>query len=130
MAIDPQTVASAFYASLQQAWNGADGAAFGAAFTTDASFVDIRGVAHDGAAAIAGGHQAIFDSIYKGSVVRYDLVSAQAVSDDVIVARGHGTLDAPGGPMAGVHDAVNTIVLVRSNGDWQGAAFHNTLVTA
>ena len=32
--------------------------------------------------------------------------------------------------MAGVHDAVNTIVLVRSNGDWRGAAFHNTLVTA
>ena len=130
MTSDPQAVAGAFYATLQQAWNEADGAAFGAAFDPDASFVDIRGVAHDGAAAIAGGHQAIFNSIYKGSVVRYDLVSAQAVSDDVIVARGHGTLDAPGGPMAGVHHAVNTIVLVRSNGDWRGAAFHNTLVTA
>ena len=56
--------------------------------------------------------------------------SAHAVSDDVIVARGRATLDAPSGPLAGTHHAVNTIVLVRTDDDWRGAAFHNTLITA
>jgi uncharacterized protein (TIGR02246 family) len=126
---DPKTIASAFYATLQQAWNDADGAAFGAAFDADASFVDIRGVAHDGASGIGADHQRIFDTIYKGSDVRYTLETAHALSDDVIVARGRATLDAPSGPLAGIHHAVNTIVFVRTADDWRGAAFHNTLIT-
>ena len=127
---NPDTIASAFYSMLERAWNEADGAAFGAAFGADATFVDIRGVTHDGAAVIEAGHQAIFDSIYKDSTVHYILETARALNDDIILARGRATLDVPTGPMAGVHEAVNTIVLVRSDDDWRGAAFHNTLVTA
>ena len=130
MTTDPTAVASAFYAALQEAWNNADGAAFGAAFTASASFVDIRGVAHDGADGIASDHQDIFDTVYKGSTVRYEAETARPLSDDIIVARGRATLDAPSGPLAGIHHAVNTIVLVRTDGDWRAAAFHNTLVTA
>ena len=95
-----------------------------------ASFVDIRGVAHDGADGIASDHQDIFDTFYKGSTVRYEAETARPLSDDIILARGRATLEAPSGPLAGTHDAVNTIVLVRTAGDWRAAAFHNTLVTA
>jgi uncharacterized protein (TIGR02246 family) len=131
MTTDVDKVASAFYAAIQKAWNDADGAAFGAAFGDGTTFVDIRGVTHDGGPGLlAAEHQGIFDSIYKGSTIRYDLEMARSLSDDIILARGRATLDAPVGPLAGVHEAVNTIVLVRGGHEWRAVAFHNTLVTA
>jgi uncharacterized protein (TIGR02246 family) len=131
MTTDPIPVARAFYASLERAWNDADGAAFGAAFANRAAFVDIRGVTHDGGPAeIGADHQGIFDSIYKGSVIRIDLETARLLSDDVVLARGRATLDAPTGPLAGVHQAVSTVVLLRTNGDWRAASYHNSLVAA
>jgi hypothetical protein len=34
----------------------------------------------------------------------------------------------PAGPLAGVIHAVNTTVLVRSDGEWLATSFHNTVV--
>lgn len=131
MTTDPTTIATAFYAAIQTAWNDADGLAFGAAFGDDTEFIDIRGVKHHGGPAeIGSSHQGIFDSIYKGSVIRYDLERARVVGPDVVVAHGRATLDAPGGPLAGVHNAVSTVVLTPDTGVWRAIVFHNTLVTA
>ena len=105
MSTDPQTVASDFYAQIEKAWNAADGAAFAEPFAADASFVDIRGEAHDGALAIAGGHQAIFDSIYRGSTVKIELDIAREVAPGVVLAVATSTLDAPSGPLRGRHNA-------------------------
>lgn len=130
MTIDPRAVAEEFYAGIQEAWNAADGAAFGAAFAADASFVNIRGEAHDGAAAIAAGHQAIFASVYRGSAVNYVVDVAMALGEAVVVARGRAVLDVPAGPLAGTHRAVSSVVLRLADGAWAAVAFHNTLVTA
>jgi uncharacterized protein (TIGR02246 family) len=131
MQTDPTAIATAFYAAIQKAWNEADGPAFGAEFGDDTEFVDIRGVKHHGGPAeIGSSHQGIFDSIYKGSVIRYDLERARAVGADVVVAHGRATLDAPGGPLAGIHNAVSTVVLTPTGGVWRAIVFHNTLVTA
>jgi uncharacterized protein (TIGR02246 family) len=129
MAADVTAVARDFYATLEKAWNDADGAVFGSAFAAGASFVDIRGVAHDGSAEIGTGHQGIFDTIYKSSVVHIEMETARALTDDVILARGRSTLEVPSGPMAGTIRALNSIVLVRTDGAWQAASFHNTVVT-
>ena len=93
-------------------------------------FVDVRGDTHDGAAAIGAGHQGIFDSIYRGSTVEYTVQTAQALNDELVLTRGHSTLDVPAGPMAGTHRAVNTTVLRRTGDTWAAVAFHNTLVRA
>jgi uncharacterized protein (TIGR02246 family) len=131
MTTDATGVASTWYAAIEKAWNAAEGAAFAAQFVDDLLFVDIRGVRHDGSREhLAAGHQAIFDSIYKGSVIAYELETARVLTDGVILARGQATLDTPAGPMAGIHLARNTVVLVRDGEDWRGVAFHNTLVTA
>jgi len=58
---------------LEQAWNAADGAAFGALFAEESDFVNVRGEHHRGSAQIGRGHQGIFDTIYAGSTVRYRL---------------------------------------------------------
>ena len=115
---------------LAAAWNAADGAAFGAPFAPDADFVAIRGDLHHGRDAIAGGHQAIFGTIYQGSTVAYTLLRARALAETVILAHPRGELTAPTGPLAGEHASTATLVLVRSDRDagWRVAAFHNTLV--
>ena len=121
-------VATELIGRLQRAWNGADGKAFGEPFAPDADFVDVRGEHHRGREAIAAGHQAIFGSIYEGSTVAYELSGARELSDGVILAHSTGALRVPFGPLAGEHDAVQTLVLVRGGDGWKIAAFHNTLV--
>lgn len=131
MSTDPTVVAVAFYAAIEKAWNDADGAAFGAAFGAETDFIDIRGVHHRGGPLEIGeSHQGIFDSIYKGSVIRYEVDDARQIADHVVLAHCRATLDSPGGPLAGVHHAVSTVVLVPEAGEWRAVAFHNTLVTA
>lgn len=128
MAAGAENVANELIGRLEQAWNEGDGRAFGEPFTADADFVDIRGEYHRGQEAIAAGHQAIFDSIYKGSTTSYTLIQARELSDDVILAHSTGVLSVPSGPLAGEHSAVQSLVLVRGGAGWKIAGFHNTLV--
>ncbi len=124
----PAAVATARLQQLEQAWNRADGPAFGDAFAEDADFVDIRGDHHQGRAAIGHGHQAVFDSIYAGSTVRYELDAARVVAPGVIVAVASATLDAPSGPLQGIHRSRSTLTIVEQRDRWAVTAFHNTLV--
>ena len=124
------TAARSFVAALEEAWNAADGAAFGAGFTDDAVFVAVRGSRHRGRPAIAAGHQSIFDTIYRGSTVQYDVESVDEPGPGVAVAHVNATLDCPAGPLAGVNRARFTVVLVRDGQGWQATAFHNTLVVS
>lgn len=114
---------------LQQAWNEADGMAFAAPFTPDADFVDIRGDYHHSQAAIGQGHQHIFNTIYKDSVVRYELIQVRMLGEQVIIAHTKNSLNAPTGPLAGEHTSVSSLVMVKTERGWQIAAFHNTLQT-
>ena len=124
---DPTTIATTILQQLERAWNDADGAAFGAPFADESDFVDIRGGHHRGKAEIAHGHQAIFDSIYAGSTVRLRLNVARPVAGGIL-AVATSTLDAPGGPLQGIHDARFTMVIAEQGDDWRVASFHNTLV--
>jgi uncharacterized protein (TIGR02246 family) len=123
-----EEIARRIVAQLQTAWNAANGAVYAEPFAADADFVDIRGVHHGGRQAIAQGHQAIFDTIYQGSRVDYDLVAARPLTAEVILARVRAHLNAPTGPLAGQHSSTLTLVLLRSGEEWKIAAFHNTLV--
>ena len=128
MGTSADAIAGAVITSLEAAWNAADGTAFAAPFTEDAAFVTIRGEHYTGKAAIGAGHQGIFDTIYRGSTVSYGLLGARALSDTVLLVHARSVLRAPTGPLAGEHDAVSTLVLVRAGDRWQIAAFHNTVV--
>ncbi len=130
MAQDAVDIARPLVGELEAAWNAADGRAFGAPFTADAEFVAIRGDYHRTRETIAHGHQAIFDTIYKGSTVRYELLDARKLTDDVVVAHARSSLQAPTGPLMGHHNFMMTLVLAREGETWRIAAFHNTLVAA
>jgi uncharacterized protein (TIGR02246 family) len=122
-----ELTAAALLARLETAWNDGDGDAFGAVFDLDADFVDIRGDHHVGRPAIAAGHQAILESIYAGSTVRYVLESARLVGPATAVAVAVATLDAPVGPLQGTNRSRITLVLSGSPDGWAVSAFQNTL---
>ena len=63
-ATSPEQLAHATFARLADAWNRADGAAFGAEFSDDTDFVNINGEHHRGdREVIARGHDGIFATI-------------------------------------------------------------------
>ncbi len=120
-------IAGALARQLQDAWNAADGAAFGKPFAPDADFVTIRGELHSGPA-IAAGHQAIFDTIYRDSTVSLRVLDARSTAGDVIVAHVQADLHAPPGPLAGDSTALATMVLADEGEGHRITAYHNTLV--
>ena len=131
-ATEASTVARDVLARLENAWNAADGAAFGAVYTPDASFVTIRGEHIVGSPAIGAGHAGIFATIYAGSVNRMELVRAEELAPGTVLAVSVNTLQCPTGPLAGTHRAMSTSVLVRDadDGSWRAALTHNTLEVA
>jgi uncharacterized protein (TIGR02246 family) len=129
MTESPDEVGQRVLKELEDAWNAGDGQRFAEPFTEDAEFVNIRGEHASGRTAIAMGHQAIFDSIYKDSVNKYEAILTKQLADDVLYVLGRATLNAPTGPMAGEHRSHFSVILVRADeGDWQVALFHNTLM--
>jgi len=120
--------AAAVAARLENAWNTGDTTGFTAPFADDADFVNVLGMHARGREAIAAGHAEIFRTIYAGSTVRYRLDTARLLRPDVGLAHVHATLTVPTGPMAGAHDALYSMVLLRDGGEWRIASFHNTFV--
>ena len=126
---DPRQPAESFFAAIESAWNAADGERYGVEFAEVTDFVNIRGEHHRGDGTYIGtAHQGIFDTIYRGSSVHYEIDGARELAPGVVVAQATSTLDAPGGPLQGRHNSKMTVVLVEEGGDWKATAFHNTLV--
>jgi uncharacterized protein (TIGR02246 family) len=127
--LDPQAVAESFYAAIEAAWNAADGEAFGAQFADVTDFVNIRGeIFHGDARVVAAGHQAIFDTIYRGSTIRYQVDRVRVLTPNHILVHATAKLDAPAAPPMSADRSQMTVVLVDQDGEWKATAFHNTLV--
>jgi uncharacterized protein (TIGR02246 family) len=125
---DAVRVVTRIIANLEAGWNSADGEMFSKPFAEDADFVTIRGEQYRNREVIARGHQAIFNSIYKGSKIEFQVTDTRTVAPGVIVAHISSTLNAPSGPLAGIHKGLATIIVVQSANTWKIASFHNGLV--
>ena len=128
MNVNDEKMIPEIVARLEKAWNAADGAAFAQPFAEDADFVNIRADHFKTREVIARGHQGIFDTIYKGSVVRYQVAGVRELAPRVLLVHVNATLQVPAGPFAGTHNSLFTMVLVQNENEWRIAAFHNTLV--
>jgi uncharacterized protein (TIGR02246 family) len=113
---------------LEAAWNSGNGAAFAAYFTSDADFVNIYAMHGKGREAIGRAHDMLLHGVYAGSSNRYAIKQARMLSNDVALVHIAAHLEVPQGPLAGVMEALPSAVLVRQDGAWKVAAFHNTLV--
>src|SRR3982750_135670 len=114
MNANDEQMVSEIVSKLEKAWNAADGRGFAQPFAEDADFVNIRADHFQTRSVIAQGHQNIFDTIYKGSVVRYRLATLREISAKVLLAHVKATLKVPTGPLAGEIDALYSIVVVQN----------------
>lgn len=116
---------SALLDELVDAWDRGDGAAYGAAFTADASYITYVGTLYHGGAEIARAHQALFESFLKGTRLASRIVSIRFYGADVAVAltRGDTYKKRPRRLRK-----VQTFTLVRQgDGHWKIVAFQNTM---
>jgi uncharacterized protein (TIGR02246 family) len=121
-----EQIAREILGTLEAAWNSADAETWADQFMEDADFVTVRGDYFRGRADIAGGHHAIFSTIYRGSKNQLELLRTRTIGEAVIVAHARAHLSVPAGPMAGEHRAVMSLTLVPSDGRWRIVSFHNT----
>jgi uncharacterized protein (TIGR02246 family) len=113
---------------LQDAWNSGDGEAFAAPYADDAEFVTVQGTRVTGRRAIAAGHQGIFDTIYAGSTNSMELLHTHPVTGGVQLALTRNTLSVPAGPLAGVRQALGTVVLRENGAGWEIVSTQNTII--
>jgi uncharacterized protein (TIGR02246 family) len=108
---------------IRAAWNAGDARAFAASFTEDATYVVFLGEALIGRAEIEANYVDVFAKWQKGTRMavtglrKTPLGAAAAV---VLTAGGIGTGESI------PYDKLQTFTLVRRDGRWLCAAFHNT----
>ena len=113
---------------VEDGWNVHDLTAFAAPFADDADYVVVNGSHVTGRAAIAVGHQHIFDTIYRRSINRGTVAGIRFLREDVAVVHVHWQLaiDPDDGTRTG--HAIAAMVMTRKHDGWQIAAFQNTPV--
>ena len=56
------------------------------------------------------------------------MTASRTVAPGVVVAHVKGALNVSTGALAGEHNAIATLVLVKNQNDWRIAAFHNMVI--
>ena len=117
------------FARMYDAWRRGDAAAYAACLTDDADYVVFDGTRLRGRADNAAQHQALFDTLLRGSRLTGQTESIAMLSPDVALVHSVGAVawpweDAPS-PKA---QSRQTMVVVRQGGRWLARAFHNTRV--
>lgn len=113
---------------LEDCWNRADAKGFAGVFAEDADFIHILGGYYNGRAAVEAGHRMIFETIYKNSVNKWELIKIRPLTDDSALVFTLSRLEFNQGPNRVTMQARPTITAERRDGKWQIAAFQNTLI--
>ncbi|MEU4251973.1 SgcJ/EcaC family oxidoreductase [Amycolatopsis sp. NPDC026612] len=119
-----RTAVTAVLDSLADAWGRGDADAYGAHFTEDATYVTFVGTRYTGRDDIAGSHRVLFEKFLKGTKLAHEVLDVRFLGADVAVVSTSG--DTHKGAQPGKLSKVQTYTLVRDNGRWLVAAFHNT----
>jgi uncharacterized protein (TIGR02246 family) len=115
------------YAQLMEGWNAGSGAAFAAPFAEDGDLVAFDGTHFKGRQAIIDFQQPLFDTWLKGTRLVGEVQSVRFLNPDLAVMHAlGGTLMRGKAKPDPARDSIQTLVVVRSAGTWQLAAFQNT----
>ena len=129
-------------AKTEAAWNAGDAAGFCAAMADDVDFINVVGEHRHGREAVERAHRFIFDTLYKGSRVRFAVDGIRFVRPDVALVFIHARLNARV-QLSAVASATRqiqmsdeshesearpTMVMHEDGGNWRIVAFQNTSV--
>jgi uncharacterized protein (TIGR02246 family) len=116
------------------AWNKGDAQTYSKHFAADGTFTNVQGMFFTGHQAFLDRHEEIFKGIFRGTIMRQDVVSLRLVRPDVaIVDSLEWVSDLPAsGPPPGTHtDAKGRLrtrllqVMVKDGGEWKITVYHN-----
>ncbi len=110
---------------VRLAWNRGDGNGYAAPFLDDADYVVWNGITVKGRAAIAEGHQRIFDTMYRGTTNHLAVRSVRFLGRDVAVVHCTAHLTQADGSQQS-HGTLPLFVMTKLAGGWKVAAFQNT----
>lgn len=115
---------------LAEAWNRHDGEAYAALFTEDCDYITFDGNHLKGRQQNARHHQRAFDTVLRGTRLLFEGDPAvRFLAPDVAVMHGMGSVLMPWHRAVAPHRrSLQTYVVVRRQGVWRIAAFHNTRV--
>jgi len=115
-------------AQLESAWNRGDSVAWAGFFAEDVDFIHILGVHYTGRAGVEKGHRMIWDTIYKGSVVKYEVEKIRPAGPNVAVVYVLGEMTFFDNGVERHIKARPTMTVQRAREGWEIAVFQNTLV--
>jgi uncharacterized protein (TIGR02246 family) len=114
------------------AWNRGDAVAYSRHFADRGTFTNIRGQFFTGHAAFVKQHEVIFQSIFKNTTLRQDVVSLEFVSPDVAVVEVltavSGVSQTAPGTSPDEKGRLRTRLLqvvAKQGGEWKIVAYHN-----
>jgi uncharacterized protein (TIGR02246 family) len=123
---DDDRAVHACWATLVDAWNRGDGAAYAGAFTADCDYVAFDGTRLIGRDANARAHQALFGTVLHGSRLVGEIKSIRYLGDDVAIVHASGAVLMPWQTkIARRRRSRQTLVLVKRHDRWWGTAFHH-----
>lgn len=112
--------------NIADAWAAGDGVNYADNFTDDVIYTVWNGHQINGRAENISGHQEIFDTIYKGTTVRWEIQKIRFLSDDVAVAKLQGEMFRGDKKVEDVPVVVPAMILKKEQGKWRVAVFQNT----
>jgi uncharacterized protein (TIGR02246 family) len=116
---------------MTEGFNKHDAKAATRMYTPDADLITVRGERYKGAAEMEKGLAAIFATRAKNAVLQTLSVSVRSIRPDVALAHVTNELSglvSPDGQQLPAHQELSLRVLVKENGTWRVAAFHNTML--
>ncbi|HEY0606841.1 MAG TPA: SgcJ/EcaC family oxidoreductase, partial [Herpetosiphonaceae bacterium] len=117
------------YHQLMEGWNCGNADMFAAPFTEAADFVAFDGSRFKGRQEIARFHQPLFDTHLKGTRLVGDVTQVRFLSPEAVLihAIGGTVMRGKSAPTAD-RDSIQTLVAIKSGGEWRLDAFQNTRV--
>ncbi|MEG8177198.1 SgcJ/EcaC family oxidoreductase [Nocardia terpenica] len=121
-----ETAVRALLDRATTAWAAGDARAYAAVFAPDADYITFMGTHHKGRSAIEVVHVPLFEKYQKGSRTDGEITQVRFLAPDVALVHGRGALVKGRRRRTARNTKVQTWVVVRRNGEWEIAAFHNT----
>ena len=122
---------AALVAAQDAAWKAGDASAFSADVLDDVAFTNVVGMFSVGKEPFEMQHARIFATFYRGSTLRQSIVRLAFVRPDVAIldtqteVSGFASLPPGAEAVDGFLRTRLEQVLVREDGDWRVASFHN-----
>lgn len=122
---DDRTAVMLLVYALEDAWARHDADAYGALFTSDATYTAFLGTRYRGRAEIVESHRALFTGVLRGTRIADDILDVRFYGPDTAVLTSSGDTYTGGRPER--LGKVQTYTIVRRpDGAWRVAAFQNT----